>query len=227
MRQRWLESYVDQLLTQDAQTLEPGRDPARLRRYFEAYALSSAKAVNDATLLEAARIDRRTAAAYERLLANLRVVETLPAWSSNRLKRRVRTPKRHLCDPSLLVGALGVDAAAVLREGGLLGRVLETFVVQQIRTEAAFAETSPRFYHLRTEQGRQEVGLLIEVGAGSVIGVEIKASAAPGAADAKHLVWLREQLGERFIWGAVLHTGPHSYTLGDRLLAAPISSLGA
>ncbi|MBI1382201.1 MAG: DUF4143 domain-containing protein [Planctomycetaceae bacterium] len=227
VRGRWLESYVDQLLTRDATTLEPGRDPARLRRYFEAYALSTAGVVTEATLLEAAGIDRRTAAAYERLLTNLLVVEALPAWSSNRLKRLVRTHKRHLADPGLLVGALGVDVAAVLREGDLLGRVLQTFVVQQIRTEAAFAETSARFYHLRTEQGRQEVDLLVEVGAGSVLGIEVKASAAPSTDDAKHLAWLRDQLGDRFVVGVVLHTGPRSFTLGDRLVAAPISTLWA
>ena len=44
-RARWLEGYVDQLLTRDAVGVEPGRDPARLRRYFEAYALNSARAV--------------------------------------------------------------------------------------------------------------------------------------------------------------------------------------
>ena len=32
-RSAWLESYVDQLLTRDVATLEPRRDPARLRRY--------------------------------------------------------------------------------------------------------------------------------------------------------------------------------------------------
>src|SRR5688500_6781037 len=42
VRRRWLESYVDQLLSRDVQLVDAGRDPARLRRYFEAYALNSA-----------------------------------------------------------------------------------------------------------------------------------------------------------------------------------------
>jgi len=88
-------------------------------------------------------------------------------------------------------------------------------------------QTSARFYHLRTEQGRQEVDLLVEVGAGSVLGIEVKASAAPSTDDAKHLAWLRDQLGDRFVVGVVLHTGPRSFTLGDRLVAAPISTLWA
>jgi hypothetical protein len=41
-----------------------------------------------------------------------------------------------------------------------------------------------------------------------VIGIEIKATAAPTSDDAKHLAWLREQIGDRFISGVVFHTGP-------------------
>src|SRR5579884_2621476 len=41
-RRRWIDSYVDQLLTRDAALVDHGRDPARLRRYLEAYALNSA-----------------------------------------------------------------------------------------------------------------------------------------------------------------------------------------
>jgi hypothetical protein len=33
-RQSWLDSYVEQLLTRDAEQVEGGRDPVRLRRYF-------------------------------------------------------------------------------------------------------------------------------------------------------------------------------------------------
>ena len=37
-RRLWLDSYLEQLLTRDALHVEPGRDPARLQRYFEALA---------------------------------------------------------------------------------------------------------------------------------------------------------------------------------------------
>jgi predicted AAA+ superfamily ATPase len=227
VRRRWLESYVEQLVTRDAESLDTGRDSSRLRRYFEAYALNTAGIVTEKTLHDAAGVDRRTAAAYERLLTNLLVVEALPAWSSNRLKRLTHAPKRHLIDPGFLVGAMGIDASAVLREGDLLGRLLDTFVVAHLRAEAEVAESRPRLYHLRTEQGRQEIDLLVEVGAGSVIGIEVKASSAPDAAAARHLGWLRDHLEQRFLGGVVLHTGPRTYALDERITAAPISTLWA
>jgi predicted AAA+ superfamily ATPase len=77
-RRRWIGSYVDQLLTRDAELVDRGRDPARLRRYLEAYALNSAGLAEDRTLYDAAGIDRRTALAYEALLTNLQVVDALP-----------------------------------------------------------------------------------------------------------------------------------------------------
>jgi predicted AAA+ superfamily ATPase len=224
-RARWLESYVDQLLTCDAEALEHGRDPVRLRRYFEAYALNTAGVVDDKTLYDAAGITRNTALAYERLLQNLLVVEALPAWTSNRLKRLTLAPKRHLIDAGLLRGALGLDVTAVLREGDLFDRVLETFVVSQLRAESPFTACRSRFYHLRTEQGRREVDLVAEVGAGRVIGIEIKATSAPNQASAAHLAWLRDELGDRFEAGIVLHTGQRSFRLGERLVAVPIRAL--
>lgn len=227
MRLRWLDAYVDPLLTRDAMQLDGPRDPDKLRRYFEAYALSSAGLVEDRSLLESAGLNRKTALAYEQLLLNLMVVERVPAWSSNRLKRPIRSPKRYLTDPGLLAGVLRLTPAAVLRDGDLLGRLLDTVVAAQLRAVLPIAESRPRLYHLRTEQRRHEVDLLVELGGGDVLGIEVEASAAPTPDAAKHLAWLRDQLGPRFLRGVVLHTGPRAYPLGERLLAAPISTFWA
>lgn len=226
-RQRWLESYIDQLLTRDALHLGTGRDPARLRRYFEAYALNSAGIVEDKTLYDAARINRRTAIGYEQLLTNLMVLESVPAWTSNRLKRLVLSPKRYLIDPALLAGILRVDVNGILRDGDLLGRVLDTFVVAQIRGQLPIAEARPRLYHLRDQQGRHEIDLIAELGGRQIVGIEVKAEAAPGPDAIRHLRWLRDQLGDRFTAGVLLHTGRRTYALDERILAVPICTLWA
>lgn len=224
-RNRWLSSYVDQMITRDALEVGQGRDPARLGRFFESYTLNSAGLAQDKTIYDAAGINRRTAHAYESLLRNLMVVQDVPAWTSNRLKRLVLSSKRYLVDPALMVGVLGVDVAGVLGDGDLLGRVLDTFVAAEIRAHAAIVEPFCRMFHLRQQQGRREIDLLLEVAAGRLIGVEIKASSAPVKRDAAHLAWLRDELGDRFVTGLVLHTGPSTYSLGERILAVPISAL--
>lgn len=225
-RQAWLESYVEDLLTHDIEAAERRRrDTRRLRRYFEAYALGSAGITDHKTIYDAAEVNKATAVAYEGLLESLLVAEAVPAWRSNRLKRLVHQPKRYLVDPALIVVALHTDVAGVMRDGELLGRVLDTFVAAQLRPELAVSSDKPRLHHLRTEQGRHEIDLLAELAGGRLIGIEVKAGASPNARDARHLAWLRDELGERFAAGVVLHTGPRLYGLGEKIVAAPICTL--
>ncbi|HEX3609766.1 MAG TPA: DUF4143 domain-containing protein [Solirubrobacterales bacterium] len=225
-RQAWLESYVEDLLTHDVEAAEEGRrDPRRLRRYFEAYALGSAGVTDHKTIYDAAEVNKATAVAYESLLESLLVAEAVPAWRSNRLKRLVHQPKRYLIDPALIAAALRIDTRGTMRDGEVLGRVLDTFVAAQLRPEITVSAARPRLHHLRTEQGRHEIDLIAELAGGPLIGIEVKAGAAPSASDAKHLSWLRAELGERFAAGVVLHTGPRLYELGERIVAAPICTL--
>ncbi len=225
----WLQSYLDDLLTHDVEELEnpttKGRDSERLRRYFEAYALNSAGVADHKTIFDAAGVTKKTAMSYEDLLLRLLVVDRLPGWTSNRLKRLVHAPKRYVVDAALIGVALRLTSQAVIADGNMLGRMLDTFVVAQLRPETVVAESGPRLYHLRTEGGRREVDVVVELGGERIVAIEIKASSAPTAGDARHLGWLREELGHRFVAGVVLHTGPRLYELGERVVAAPISTL--
>src|SRR5262249_46750551 len=151
--------------------------------------------VDERTLFDAAGINRRTAHAYERLLTNLLVIDAVPAWSSSRLRRLVLAPKRYLVDSALIAGVLGVDASAVMRNGDLIGRLIDTFVASQLRPELTVAKSRARLYHVRQQDGRHEVDLVAEFGAEQLVAFEVKATAAPKPDDARHLAWLRDQLG--------------------------------
>lgn len=224
LRTRWLASYVDQILTRDAGGLGEDRDPQRLRRYLEALALHTSVAADHKQLYEAAAINRKTADAYDRLLGNLLMVDTLPAWETNRLKRLTRTPKRLVADAAIAAVAVGVGIDDVLTDIKLLGRFLETFVIGMLRTQTSLLARPPQMFHMRDADGRHEVDVVIELGAGRVIAIEVK-SGAPATSDAKHLAWLREEIGVRFVAGLILHTGPLPYRLSDRIAAAPIACL--
>lgn len=224
-RAPWLDSYVEQLLTRDVSELPARPDPQLLRRYLEAYAINTAGVVDQRTLNEAAGIAKATGEQYDSLLRRLLIADAVPAWWTNRLKRLIKAPKRYVVDSSLALSALRIDLNGLMRDGHLLGRLLDTFVVAQLRAEIPRCETRPRIFHLRQEQGRHEVDLIIEYGGGRILAVEVKATSAPSRDDARHLAWLRDELGERFITGVVLHTGPRSFELGDRIIAAPIDAL--
>jgi predicted AAA+ superfamily ATPase len=226
-RQLWLESYLDELVHHDAALLRAGIDSGRFASYLEAIAVNNAGVVDDSTILDSVRIDRRTAQAYWQLLERLFMVEAVPAWWSNRLTRLVSLEKRYLVDTALMATALRLGTDEILRDGNLLGRVVDSFVAMQLRPEITVSSLRPRMFHLRDKGGRHEVDLVIEYGGGRVAGIEIKATGSPAAADARHLVWLRDRLGDRFTMGLVLHTGPTDFELEDRIVAAPISTLWA
>ncbi|MGH9070139.1 MAG: ATP-binding protein, partial [Acidimicrobiales bacterium] len=78
-RQSWLDSYVDQLVTRDAEALAGARNPVLLRRYFEALCLSTAGYVQNKTVYDAAGVTRMTAQAYEHVLTDMFVLEAIPA----------------------------------------------------------------------------------------------------------------------------------------------------
>lgn len=227
LRRQWLRSYVDQLITRDVEMVDTGRDPARLRRYLEVLCLNTAGVVHANTLYDSAGVDRKTALAYDRLLSNLLVVDEVPAWWTNRLKRLVQMPKRYVIDPAVVGTVLRLDVLGVRKDGDLLGRLLDTFVMTQLRAEAPVCDAEPNLYHLRSRQGRNEVDIVVEYAGGSIFGFEVKAGGGPNRSDAKHLEWLRDELGDRFIGGAVLHSGPRLYPLAERIVAAPICTLWA
>src|SRR5215469_1063950 len=224
-RQRWLSSYVDQLVSRDVSMTGSVRDPVRLRRYLQAVAASTAGTPAMKTLADNAGIDLHTATAYDALLEGLLVTERLPAWSTNRLNRLIRLPKRYLLDAAFVGPLLGVDVRAVMRDGDLLGRLLDTFVVAQLRAECVLSELSPQLFHLRDANGRHEVDVVAELRDGRVVGVEIKASAAPVPADGRHLRWLAEAIGDKFALGIVFHTGPRVRRLEEGIWALPICAL--
>lgn len=127
----------------------------------------------------------------------------------------------------MIAAALGLDETGVVRDGDMLGRIVESFVVAQLRPELVVSRSKPRLFHLRTHEGRQEIDLIAELGGGRVIAIEIKSTAAPEKSDARSLIWLRDQLGDRFAGGVVFHTGPRVFQLDDQIQAVPIAALWA
>jgi predicted AAA+ superfamily ATPase len=220
-RGTWISSYLDQLVTRDAPHLVGGADPRKLESYFHAVAASSAGLPEHKTLYDAAAIDRRTADRYDDLLDALFVTERVPAWTANHLDRLVKTPKRYVVDPALMAASLAATADTLLASADLLGRAIDTFVMAQLRPEIALMDRV-RLHHARTKGGREEVDIVIELPGNRLLGLEIKATAAPKATDARHLRWLRDENPTRFVAGAVLHTGPDVIAFDDDIFAVPI-----
>jgi predicted AAA+ superfamily ATPase len=224
-RSVWLDSYLDQLLNRDVLSATGSRHSGKMREYFRALALNTAGCPQAKTLADAAKVDFRTARGYDELFARLFIAESVPGWASKRLDRAVPLAKRYIVDPALAVRAARLSSDGIMRNGDLLGRTLDTFAMAQLRPEIALSDGRYTIHHLRTKAGLQEVDLVLELDDDRVMGLEFKAAAGSLMGAEKHLFWLREKLGDRFVAGAVMYTGPSVYQISDRIFAVPFCAI--
>jgi predicted AAA+ superfamily ATPase len=104
------------------------------------------------------------------------------------------------------------------------GPVLEGFVYCELLRQIGWSTSRPSLFHYRDRAGA-EVDLVIEDRLGAVAAIEVKATTEVSPRDMRHLMAFRDKLGDRFAYGVVLHTGPRTVVLGDRLAAVPMSAL--
>ena len=173
-----------------------------------------------------AGLPHTTMTRYLALLETVFLVHRLPAWSPNLGKRLVKAAKLHMVDTGLACHLTGTDANRLRDDRTLLGQMLETFVVGELRKQLSWTNPQTALYHFRTAAG-SEVDAVLEKPDGSVAGVEVKASATVGTSDFAPLKELREQLGKRFITGVVLYTGDNLISFGDQLWLVPLPALWA
>lgn len=215
----FLESYAN-LVAQRAG--EEGRDATRLLTTMRVLATLEAQSTPDQRIWESADVNKATWKAYEDLLTRTHVGSPIRAFSSNRLKRLTSYPKRYLADVSLALALAGVDAHQLRAEPKVMGHYLESFVVQQLRPQADLLRAP--MSHLRTGAGEREVDIIVEVG-DRIVAFEVKNSTRPRPTDGAGLAWLRDQLGDRFHAGFVVHTGGDTYPMGERISALSIEVL--
>jgi predicted AAA+ superfamily ATPase len=223
-RATWYRDYVEAIVQRDVRELTRISALDVLSRLVAAAAGQTARLLNVSDLAGPFSVSRPTIRDYVTLLQRVFLLEELPPWHSNRLSRLVKTPKLHMGDTGLACSLLGVDAEALQADRALLGQLLETFVFQEIRRQASWYADQLSFFHYRDKDG-VEVDLVIERGARSVAGVEVKASATVTAADFRGLRKLKDATGRRFAGGVVLYDGEMTASFGDGLFAVPIRFL--
>lgn len=224
-RQDWFDGYLMNLVSRDVPEIADVGNTGGLRLLLRAVAANTAGLPSLSTLFTAAGLDTKTGRRYLDILEDLRVIERIPAWSANSFKRLVKTPKYYVVDSGIAARLRQETAASLQRDGNAIGRLIDTFVVSQVRPLLNLGVTRAAPYHLRDGNGEHEVDLLLQSDSGDIVGIEIKASATPVSRDARHLIWLQDQLPDRFRRGVVFHTGAMTYPLGERIWAVPIASL--
>ncbi len=233
-RRRWYEDYVETVLQRDVLALADVRKAASLPRLLGWAASFTSSEINRTQAARDLGVSRSVVASYLEWLRTVFLLHELPAWSRNLSSRNTSRPKVHLTDAGLAASLLEVDPAGLAQpKSPAAGQLLETFVVNEVARQLSASARKRVLYHWRNHQDRnyrgREIDLVIEAPNGDVVAVEIKATASPTRRHAQHLRWLRDKIDavapESFRAGILLHTGPFTLTLDDRLHMRPIDCL--
>jgi hypothetical protein len=223
-RSAWFASYISTILQRDVRDLARVDGLHALPNLLKLLAARTSGLLNLADVGRDAGLPHTTMTRYLALLETVFLVHRLPAWSPNLGKRLVKAAKLHMVDTGLACHLTGTDANRLRDDRTLLGQMLETFVVGELRKQLSWTNPQTALYHFRTAAG-SEVDAVLEKPDGSVAGVEVKASATVDTSNFAALKELREQLGKRFITGVVLYTGDNLIPFGDKLWLVPLPIL--
>jgi uncharacterized protein len=223
-RARFFDSYIEAIIRRDLSTIAQVHDQANIGNLLAALGAISGSLLNYDGLSRDLGVSANTLRAHTSLLETLFLVARIEAWNSNLLGRLIKTPKVYVADTGLLSHLVGADAARINTDGRIAGSFFETFVVNELRRQITWQQDPPRQYHYRDRDGR-EVDVVLERRDGSIVGIEAKAAASVSSSDFRGLRHLREKLGSRFKFGALLYAGQRSLPFGDRLAAVPVSGL--
>ncbi|MGM0670373.1 MAG: ATP-binding protein [Gemmatimonadota bacterium] len=229
-RNRWFDDYVTLSLERDVAELSKIRQRRALPGLLRRLAGQTAQMLNMASAGESVGLKADTAENYTKLLEAVFLVHRLPAWGKSLRARAVATPKLHVTDSGLAARLLRLSPEKLARREATslqeFGHLFETFVVGEVLKQVSWMEGIAGCGHWRTHDGA-EVDLVIERDDGRIVGIEVKAGSRLLARELTGLRTLKGELGEAFVAGIVLYTGPRAYTVEDRLHVLPADRLWA
>jgi uncharacterized protein len=223
-RQKWFLDYIRAVIERDVRDISHIEYIRQMPKLLRVLAAHSAQLVNYSSVGAPLGIGHVTTQRYTDVLAHLYLVRTLQPWYTNELKRLIKTPKLHFLDSGLLAALRNLSLARLKSDRTAFGPLLETFVLAELLKLASWNAERLEFFHFR-DRYDNEVDIVIEDSRGHVVGIEVKAAATVSGADFSGLCKLAEACGKRFIIGLVLYDHDTIVPFGERLFAAPISTL--
>lgn len=207
----WFDGYVRTYLERDLQALSSIAALPDFRRLMRAAALRIGALLNQTEVGRDIGVPQPTVHRWLNLLETSYLLARIPAYSVNRTKRLIKSPKLYWSDTGL--------AMYLSQEDEPRGAHLENVVLQDL---LAWRDSRPRraeVLHWRTTN-REEVDFVIEVD-GSVLPIEVKATRRPRFGDAAGLRAFRAEYHRTARAGLLLHGGDSVEWITPGVLAAP------
>ena len=173
-------SYVDLLCEVDMSRVSGiKRDPIKVRSLLRSIARNTATLVDNKTLetdvktSDKNELSRNTISEYLDALKRIMILFEQPAFNLHiRSAASLRkSPKKHLCDPSLAVAALGLDKDSLLKDLKYTGFLFETLAIHELNVYAKANDAN--VFHYNDSYGL-EIDAIVQKRNGNYAAFEIK-----------------------------------------------------
>ncbi|MDR1653971.1 MAG: DUF4143 domain-containing protein [Prevotellaceae bacterium] len=172
--------YIDLLCETDmSRVSDTKRDPLKVRSLLRSLARNTATMVDNKTLAQDVKssdkneLSRNTIADYLDALNRLMILYEQPAFNPHvRSAASLRkSPKRHLCDTSLCVAALGLNREALLKDIKYTGFLFESLAIHELNVYAKANDATVFHYH---DSYDLEIDAIVQKRNGDYAAFEIK-----------------------------------------------------
>ncbi len=211
-------NYVDSITRLEAFASLDVRNFGALARYL---AGRTSTLVNVAEFSRDVGSARATVDGYLAHLEEALLIHRLKAWRISKDKSETDRAKLHFFD-SGLAGAIGQLQPEQSPQD--LGRLVETFVVGELATQAEWLDEVVTCYHWRFKN-TDEVDLLLEDSSGRVVCIEVKSAEEVSLSDFKGIDAFKRKYPDRFHRGVILFAGSKVLPFGEDRWAIPFAAL--
>ena len=224
---KWHKDYLAVLIDRDLKDVTEIKRKDSLKKLVEVLAAWSSKEINISKIGSYLSLSRSAMESYINALETMYLVERVRPWHSTDYDRVKKQDKIFMTDTGFMCSVLKWKFEQVQFDTNLNGKLIETFVFNQLSAILESQKDSYDLFHYRDREKR-EVDFLIENPSGDILGIEVTGASAIGKDKFKHLKWFNENMvsDKRFI-GIVLYSGEHVLSFGENMWAVPISALWA
>ncbi|MDZ7264644.1 MAG: ATP-binding protein [candidate division KSB1 bacterium] len=220
---RWWEGYVATYLERDLRQLSQIDSLPDFRRLMVALALRCGQMLNQTEVARDTGISQPSVHRYFNLLETTCLTERLPAFTVNRTKRLIKTPKQIWSDPGLVSFLAGHYDVASLQAAREAGGIFEATIYLHLNSLAQLLVPKPRLFYWRTTTDKK-VDFVLEWGR-KLLAVEVKLTNYTKFSDIQSLKLFLEEYPETSA-GVLIYTGNEVKQLHEKIVAIPWFLLG-
>jgi predicted AAA+ superfamily ATPase len=214
----WWEGYIRTYLERDLRELSQIDSLIDFRKMLESLALRTGNILNQTDIARDTGISQPTVFRYIKLLEVSNIIQRIPSYHANRIKRIIKSPKIFFIDPGLSIYLSGYYDEFSLRKARELGNYFETLLFFHLKILSELMIPKAKMYYWRTVDGK-EVDFIIEHGK-KILAFEVKHIKNPTINDAKNLLIFLD-LYPATSKGILIYDGNSIKWIHSKILAIP------